>query len=84
MCVHACVLNFFKCFGSFIHPSMPALMVRSDAQLVIRRLSFQSQQHSFVEINDEIFSTVYGHSPHLLIQEGHFSASGEKMWTSTG
>ena len=36
-------------------------------------------QHSFVEIDDEIFSTVILSLP--LIQEGQMSVSGERMFT---
>ena len=37
----------------------------------------RGQQHSFVEINHEIFSTVILSLP--LIQEGQLSVSGERM-----
>ena len=39
----------------------------------------RSQQHSFVEIDHEIFSTVILSLP--LIQEGQLSVSGERMCT---
>ena len=39
----------------------------------------QGQQHSFVEIDHEIFSTVI--LSLLLIQEGQLSVSGERMCT---
>ena len=39
----------------------------------------QGRQHSFVEIEHEIFSTVILSLP--LIQEGHSSVSGERMCT---
>ena len=39
----------------------------------------QSRQHSFVEIDHEIFSTVILSLP--LIQEGQLSVSGERMCT---
>ena len=39
----------------------------------------QGQQHSFVEIDCEIFSTVI--LSHPLIQEGQLSVSGERMCT---
>ena len=39
----------------------------------------RGQQHSFVEIDREIFSTVI--LSHPLIQEGQFSVSGERMCT---
>ena len=42
----------------------------------------QVQQHSFLEIYHEIFSTVILSLP--LIQEGHLSISDERMYTSTG
>ena len=50
--------------------------------LVIRRLRVQvpsGQQHSFVEIDHEIFSMVILSLP--LIQEGQLSVSGERMRT---
>ena len=40
------------------------------------------RQHSFVEIDNEIFSTVILSLP--LIQEGQLPVSGEKIFTSTG
>ena len=39
----------------------------------------RSRQHSFVEIDHEIFFTVILSLP--LIQEGHLSVSGERMCT---
>ena len=39
----------------------------------------RGRQHSFVEIDHEIFSTVI--LSHPLIQEGQFSVSGERMCT---
>ena len=39
----------------------------------------RGQQHSFVEIDNEIFSTVILSLP--LIQEGQLSVSGERMCT---
>ena len=39
----------------------------------------RSREHSFVEIDDEIFSTVILSLP--LILEGHLSVSGERMCT---
>ena len=41
--------------------------------------SHRKQQHSFVEIDREIFSTVILSLP--LIQEGQLSVSGERMCT---
>ena len=52
------------------------------ARLVIRRLRVRAppgRQHSFVEIDHEIFSTVILSLP--LIQEGQLSVSGERMCT---
>ena len=40
------------------------------------------QQHSFVEIDPAIFSTVI--LSHSLIQEGQLSVSGKRMCTNTG
>ena len=51
-------------------------------RLVIRRLRVRlpaGRQHSVVEIDDEIFSTVI--LSLLLIQEGQLSVSGERMCT---
>ena len=42
-------------------------------------LSCRGRQHSFVEIDHEIFSTVILSLP--LIQEGQLSVSGERMCT---
>ena len=42
----------------------------------------QVLQHSFMEIDHEIFSVVI--LSLLLIQEGHVSVSGERLCTSTG
>ena len=51
-------------------------------RLVIRRLQVRSplgRQHSFVEIDHEIF--FYGHSLSSADQEGQLSVSGERMYT---
>ena len=50
-------------------------------RLVIRSsgLTLQGQQHSFMEIDHEIFSMVLLILP--LIQEGQLSVSGERMCT---
>ena len=51
-------------------------------QLVVRRLQVRlplSRQHSFVEIDHEIFSTVI--PSFSLIQEGQLSVSGKRMCT---
>ena len=52
------------------------------ARLVIRRLRVRpppGRQHSFMEIDHEIFSTVILSLP--LIQEGQLSVSGKRMGT---
>ena len=52
------------------------------AGLVIRRLQVRpplGRQHSFMEIDHKIFSTVSLSLP--LIQEGQLSVSGERMCT---
>ena len=54
-------------------------------RLMIRRLvawPLPGRQHSFVEIDREIFSTVILSLP--LIQEGQLPVSGERMCTKTG
>ena len=51
-------------------------------QLETRRSRFsprRGQQHSFMDIDHEIFSTVILSLP--LIQEGHLSVSVERMYT---
>ena len=42
----------------------------------------RGRQHSFVEIDHELFSTVILSLP--LIQEGQLSVSGERMCTNSG
>ena len=62
---------------------LPASVVQwMHVQLVIRSLWVLSRpgcQHSFIEIDHEIFSTII--LSLLLIQEGQLSVSGEKMHT---
>ena len=63
----------------------PLWLYPMHVQLVIRSLRVQSHrvwQHSFVEIDHEIFSMVI--LSLLLIQEGQLSVSGERICTSTG
>ena len=55
--------------------SWPQMHVR----LVIRFDPHRVQQHFFVEIDHEIFSTVI--LPLPLIQEGQLSVSGKRMYT---
>ena len=63
---------------------MPALVAQLDAQSDWRPggrkfKPRQGRQHSFMEIDNEIFSTVILSLP--LIQEGQLSVSGERMCT---
>ena len=46
---------------------------------VVGSTPFRGRQHSFVEIDREVFSTVILSLP--LIQEGQLSVSGERMCT---
>ena len=57
-------------------------IIKKHIRLVIRRLQVQTplgRQHSFAEINHEIFSIVILSLP--LIQEGQLSVSGKRMRT---
>ena len=64
-------------------PSWPALMAQLDAPSDWRQgrglNPCRGQQHSFVEIDHEIFSTVI--LSLLLIQEGQLSVTGKRMCT---
>ena len=66
--------SLFRCFqeGQLL---VPASVAQLDAPSDPRR----GQQHSFVEIDHKIFSTVILSLP--LIQEGQLSVSGERMCT---
>ena len=61
-------------------------MVQSDVRPTgdreVMGLFPSSPAHSFVEIDDEIFSMVILFLP--LIQEAHLSVSGKTMCTNTG
>ena len=61
----------------------PVLVVQSDECLTgdqeVTDDPRRVQQHSFMEIDHDIFSTV-----NLSLQEGQLSVSGKKMHTSTG
>ena len=64
--------------------SLPASVARLDTRptgdsMKSRVRPRQSRQHSFVEIDHEIFSTVILSLP--LIQEGQLSVSGERICT---
>ena len=62
--------------------STPRWLSWMHVRLVIRRFRVRlppCRQHSFVEIDHEIFSTVILSLP--LIQEGQLSFSGERMCT---
>ena len=63
---------------------MPASVAQLDARLtgdqeVVGSIPCRGPQHSFVEIDHEIISTVILSLP--LIQEGQLSVSGERMYT---
>ena len=69
---------------SFYHTTWPASVAQLDALFDWRPggRGFnprRGRQHSFVEIDREIFSTVILSLP--LIQEGQLSVSGERMCT---
>ena len=82
-----CRFKTLKCFHLFIVymlPSEPASVAQldtpSDWRPGGRRFNpRRGWQHSFVEIDHEIFSTVI--LSLLLIQEGQLSVSGERMCT---
>ena len=66
---------------SWLHTLLPASVAQLDARPTGGR-GFdprRGRQHSFVEIDHEIFSTVILSLP--LIQEGQLSVSGERMCT---
>ena len=84
------ILTYFSCMAEqcfvcgFIYVSLTASLGGSDAPSDWRPggRGFNPRrgwQHSFVEIDHEIFSTVI--LSLLLIQEGHLSVSGERMCT---
>ena len=71
----------------YLKPELPASVAQLDAPSDWRTggrgfNSRQGRQHSFVEIDHEIFSTVILSLP--LIQEGQLSVSGEKNVHNTG
>ena len=71
------VNNFLK---KFVPASLAQLDVPSDWRPGGRGFNpRRGRQHSFVEIDHEIFSTVILSLP--LIQEGQLSVSGERMYT---
>ena len=71
---HATQFNIYECGDVGLTDS-----VRCAVLLETRRSRVQPPQHSFVEIDHEIFSTVILSLP--LIQEGQLSVSGERMCT---
>ena len=76
--------SFKKSFGQRILVLLPASVAHLDAPSDWRPggRGFnprRGRQHSFVEIDHEIFSTVILSLP--LIQEGQLSVSGERMCT---
>ena len=78
------ILSGSPLFAKFNHFSPPASVAHLDEpptgdQEVVGSTPRRGQQHSFVEIDHEIFSTVI--LSLLLIQEGQLSVSGERMCT---
>ena len=74
--------SYDECQGHLI--TLPALVVQLDSPSDWRPggCGFKprwGRQHSFVEIDREIFSTVI--LSLLLIQEGQLSVSGERLYT---
>ena len=55
------------------------LLVENISRSISAKEYCRGRQHSFAEINHEIFSTVILSLP--LIQEGQLSVSGERMCT---
>ena len=76
--------NIFMVYGRNVEQDEPALVAQLDARSDWRPGGrgfnpHRSRQHSFVEIDHEIFSTVILSLP--LFQEGQLSVSGERMCT---
>ena len=79
---YRCLKRFF--FFFYNTPPWPASVAQLDAPSDWRPVGRgfnprRGRQHSFVEIDHEIFSTVILSLP--LIQEGQLSVSGERMCT---
>ena len=79
-----CFQKKILAFMAYLMIKMPASVAQLDAPSDWRPggrgfKSRRGRQHSFVEIDHEIFSTVILSLP--LIQEGHLSVSGERMCT---
>ena len=73
-------MHLNKYIPYLVPASVAQLDVPSDWRLGGSRFSpRRGRQHSFVEIDHEIFSTVILSLP--LIQEGQLSVSGERMCT---
>ena len=73
-------MTHMKCLDLLLPASVAHLDAPSDWRSGGRGFNpRQSRQHSFVEIDHEIFSTVI--LSLLLIQEGQLSVSGERMCT---
>ena len=82
--LHAFFFFFFCLWKAVLHACGPASVAQLDAPSDWRPggRGFnprRGRQHSFVEIDHEIFSTVILSLP--LIQEGQLSVSGERMCT---
>ena len=72
---------YFEAFQIYLQ-NLPLWVAQLDVRLETRRSQVQpprGRQHSFVEIDHEIFSTVILSLP--LIQEVQLSVSGERMCT---
>ena len=78
--------SFTRLLYTLIPKSKPASVAQSICgRLGIRRSRVRSppvRQHSFRQIDHELFSTAILSLP--LIQEGQLSVSGERMSTGTG
>ena len=77
-------IKTLKIITKITNQFVPALVAQSDAPSDWRPGGrgfnhHRGRQHSFVEIDHEVFSTVILSLP--LIQEGQLSVSGERMFT---
>ena len=88
VCLHVCACVCVVCVCVCVLVQVPFLASRPGwlswmrVRLVVRRLRVRlppDRHHSFLEIDQEIFSTVILSLP--LIQEGQVSVSGERMCT---
>ena len=78
--IHALLMHGYETFNMLVPASVAHLDAPSDWRPGGRGFNpRRGRQHSFVEIDHEIFSTVILSLP--LIQEGQLSVSGERMCT---